>query len=161
MIRKSELFLSPAPILNWVIFCCGNLLLYQKVMKMMKTQIFWWITTKERQKVICKHKPNSLLWTCPLNPWCNMLQTLERQGENIGDKKPSMERNWLTLIKIILAFTRIGLKKFSKLIFKQSVMFLSNKLSFTKRFEKHFAWETFSNAQWGMTCFSYLTRTYL
>ena len=68
-----------------------------------------------------------------------MLQTLERQGENIGDKKLSMERNWLTLIKIILAFTRIGLKKFSKLIFKQSVMFLSNKLSFTKRFEKHFA----------------------
>ena len=51
----------------------------KKEMKMIKTQILWCKTKKKKmpQKYI-NALSNIVLWTHPIDPWCNMLQTLEK-----------------------------------------------------------------------------------
>ena len=53
----------PIHVSDWLIFCCGNLILHQKHIKVLR---------------------NIFLWTHPTDPWCNMLQTLERRRKYIG-----------------------------------------------------------------------------
>ena len=57
--------------------------LSKKEMKMIKTQILWWWKTT-RKKNFIKALSNIFLWTPHTDPWCNMLQTLERRRKYIG-----------------------------------------------------------------------------
>ena len=57
--------------------------LSKKEIKMIKTQILWWKTTKKYQKSIYKHIVAFFTQTRPTEPWCNMLRTLERQRKYI------------------------------------------------------------------------------
>ena len=53
--------------------------LSRKKIKLIKTRILWWKTKKRCQKSILKHLVTFLLWTRSTDPWCNMLQTRERE----------------------------------------------------------------------------------
>ena len=57
---------------------CGNS--SKKDVKMIKTHIFSWKTTKKYQKSICNYKVIFFIMNSPpTDPWCNMLKTLEIQ----------------------------------------------------------------------------------
>ena len=74
----------PIPVSDLLIFCSKNLILHQKKkeIKMIKTEVLWWKTRKNAKKYIQKTKYLVFLfWTCFIDPWCNMLQTLEK-GRN-------------------------------------------------------------------------------
>ena len=67
---------------DWLIFCCGNLILHQK--KKSK----WWKHRfcHEKQKMPKKYitaLSSIFLWTRPTDPWCNIFQTLERRRKYI------------------------------------------------------------------------------
>ena len=53
--------------------------LSEKEMKITKTQIMWW-KNKKMPKKFKKVLSNIFLWTGHTDPWCKMLQTLERGG---------------------------------------------------------------------------------
>ena len=76
----------PIQVSDWLICCCGNLMLYQKKkeMKMIKAQILWWKTAKKMSEKYMKVLRNIFLWTRHTDPWYNMLQTLERRIKYIG-----------------------------------------------------------------------------
>ena len=49
---STDNYLSPIPVSEWLIFCCGNLTLTKKEMKMRKTQF----SLIEKQQKKCKKK---------------------------------------------------------------------------------------------------------
>ena len=48
---STDRFLWSIPVCGWWIFCCGNLILQKKEMKIIKTHFFWWKTKKKNKKV--------------------------------------------------------------------------------------------------------------
>ena len=55
----------------------------KKEIKMIKTEVLWWKTRKNAKKYIQKTKYLVFsFWTCFIDPWCNMLQTLYK-GRNM------------------------------------------------------------------------------
>ena len=51
---STDNFLSPVPVFDWLIFCCANLILYQKRNDNDKKQFFW--CNKKYLRCVCKHK---------------------------------------------------------------------------------------------------------
>ena len=81
---------------DWLILCCGNLMLYQK--KKWKWPKHKFCDEKQKKKIKQKKKypkkqkpkryikvlSNIFLWISHTDLWCNMLQTLERRRKYIG-----------------------------------------------------------------------------
>ena len=66
---STDNFLSSVPVSDWIIFCCGNLILHQKrKWKWYKHKFF----VEKQQKIVTFFTLN-----LAHGPWCNMLQTLE------------------------------------------------------------------------------------
>ena len=76
---STDNFWSPIPISDWLISCCGNLIIYQKGKKNKKDKYFDEKQQKKAKKV--KIKQRSLLWTRSTDPWGKMLETLEIRRE--------------------------------------------------------------------------------
>ena len=65
---STDTSLSFIPISDWLISCCGSLMLHQKMKWKDEIQIFWWRTRKQCQKSVGKRKSHSLLKTRPIDP---------------------------------------------------------------------------------------------
>ena len=61
------------PVFDWLIFCCRNLILYQKRNENYKSNFF--VAKQKWQKSICKHNIAFVTLISSPDPWCNMLQT--------------------------------------------------------------------------------------
>ena len=70
----TDIWEPPIHVSDWLICYCGNLILYQKKRK------HKFYDEKQQKKALS----NIFLWTRHTDPWCNMLQTLERRRKHIG-----------------------------------------------------------------------------
>ena len=83
----------------------------KKELKMINKQILWWKTTKNAKKVDASIKQHSLFWTRLTDPWCKMLQTLQR----IRNTNTLFLTSW----RIAISLDHV-LIKFEKIIAKRS-----------------------------------------
>ena len=79
-------FLSPISLSDLLILCSKNWILYKKKKWKWKNK-FVDDKRKQCQKILCKEKKHSLLWTHPTDPCSKLL----RHEGNMGDKKLSVK----------------------------------------------------------------------
>ena len=85
---STDNFLSPVPVSDWLIFCCGNSMLYQKKNENDKNTIF--LMKNQMPKSISRYKVIVYSKLTPLthDVTCSKFWRYE---EDIGDKKISVE----------------------------------------------------------------------